>query len=239
MCRHRARRASTCNWCERIIWADAAHSKPRFIPEEVLRTSKIANLPLTGSQKDELRSEVEEFATGKWKNLCKRPLWEETGQGVDPKSMTMVEATKAEPAAFIGRIVAVKPGWGPYGGVAEAGYLQVEEVLVNRDEKVTPKVGDIVAILFPGGVVTISGTRICQDRAEGFYSPFVGDRVLVIGHLSRHDGVLFREVFRFPVVDGEVLAQPYRNLRSDQNAIELPSLRHELAVRPNARKEQP
>jgi len=46
-------------------------------------------------------------------------------------------------------------------------------------------------------------------------------------------------MYRFPVVGGEVLAQPYRNLRADQKSMDLRSLRHELAVRPNDRSEKP
>lgn len=215
----------------RILWANREQGKPRFIPEEVLRTSDIAALPLTDLQRYELRSEVAEFASGEWKNLCKRALWEGSSQGADPDAVTFLEATRTNPAAFIGQIVAVVPGWGPYGGVAEAAYLKVEEVLVTRDERATPKVGDTVAVLFSGGSVSIEGTRVCRNRAEGFYSPFVGDRILAIGHLSPHDGMLFRDSFRFPIVDDEVVAQPYRALRADQNAIELGSLRQELKVR--------
>jgi len=184
-----------------------------------------------------MAGQVAGFASGRWNNLCARPLWEDTGQGVDPDSVTMVQAVTAGPAAFVGRLVAVEPGWGPYGGVAEAGYLRVEEVLVNRAAHAAPSVGDIVSILFPGGGVTIRGIRICQDRTEGFYAPIVGDRVLAIGRRSRNDSVLFRDVYRFPIMDDEVLAQPYRNLRSDQRSVALQLLENELMAFPNEGKD--
>lgn len=114
--------------------------------------------------------------------------------------------------------------------VGEMAYVEVEEVLTGKDESASPSVGTVVGVLFAGGVTIIDETTFCRERMSGFFRASIGDEVLVGGAMSRNDPNYFHVNFVFPIVDREVLAQPYSELTEDAVSISVKNLRNEIRL---------
>lgn len=213
-----------------ILWANAAHTVSAFIPQEILETTPIDELPLSDNIKSILRDQVESFSTRNYA-ACSPPAQDSLPQGAADTTYTFDEFISHLGAAFVGKIVHLEPGLSSVSlNAAEAAYIRVEEVLFERNSGRAPQEGAIVAAVFHGGRTVLGATPICRDWHDAYYRPVVGDRVLMAGGMSPDgDPLYFAGSTAFPLSsEGVVLSQPYMNLDAEERWISLGELRVDL-----------
>lgn len=209
---------------ERILWGGPAQDIPEFLPQSIVLGQELKDLPIDGIEKAALR---EEIRGQKERGSCSEA--EVAVQGSGSEVFTLAQLLARYGSVARGSIVAISPGWDVrHRQPAEAVYIVVDDVYFQRTADAAPAAGSIVGLVVSGGDVLIDGLQICKDRQPGTYEPTLGDDVLIAGNVSPDDSHFFRNSAIFPLVGGEVLAQPMRSLRADQHAIDVDELRRIL-----------
>jgi hypothetical protein len=215
-----------------ILWADKGHHTPVFIPERVLETKSLDELPLDSIGRHFLQEQVRRFAVHGYG--CDNPAEARQEQGSSEKTYSFEDLISQYPSAVVGSVIGVEPGWSNvHRHAAEAAYVQVDQVLFERHKGRAPLAGSVVGAIYPGGATTVGDTPICQNRNEGYYQPRTGDVVLIVGGIRpggdpRH----FIENMTFPLTqEGAIVSQPYMDLSEDARWMPLHDLRRALALR--------
>lgn len=214
-----------------ILFADSVHEHPLFLPQRVLESTPIDELPISSIEKKVLRSDVRNFSDEKRGYRCDSSEAQE--QGGQDLTYSFEDYLRLHPVVVTGRIIELVPEWSiQWMKVARAAYVEVEEVIWKKTTASAPAKGTVVGVIFPGGETVVGNTPICQDDRPGFYQPIKGDRVALAGRYLTEAPPFFEANSRFPIVDDEVLAQPLSALRADQHAKPLQEFRHQLRVNP-------
>lgn len=220
----------------RVLWGDAEHQVPMFIPQRLLETTPLDELPIDYVRRDFLESEVEKFQDERWGYRCNSSD-DESEQGADEVTFTFEEQLRRFPEVVVGQIEYVVPGWSVHHmRVAEAAYVRVEEILRDEGARLAQSGGMVLGVLFIGGKTVVGNTTLCEERRKGLYQPVTGDRIVVAGELLAEEPPFLHASLRFPVVKGDVLAQPYSALRADQRSRPVDQLREGLRSRTLTRR---
>lgn len=210
-----------------ILWADDAHTSAVFIPQQVLQRTPVAELPLDQAARIGLELEIANFKGRGY--TCNGGEFGPSEQGSADVTYSFEETLQQYPLAVVGEVVHVVSGWAVASSeAAEAAYVRVDEVLFEEEVGAAPAVGTVVGIFRRGGQVVIGDTTLCRDWPQGFYRPFVGDRIALTGYYRTEDPPFFIVAFRFPVVDDQLLAQPYGGLQKEETVRSLGDLRSRL-----------
>lgn len=171
-----------------IIWQDASHSKPQFIPLEVLEHG-VKSLPGTERLQRQLNRTADANSLGDGTSPCDQPPIGDTfilpGQEKPPPP-SISSLLQTFGASFAGRVVGVTPGWrtDEFGGHA-ASLIAVEvlEVFADRHPNLRPRA--TVTYLQDSGRFTLGTAMHCTEDPR-FQSAKIGDELLIMG---RYDNV--------------------------------------------------
>lgn len=213
---------------EQILWQDERHTVALFLPENVTVQNRVEELPMKDYQKVILEQTVDWFRDTAEDPGCfreERPA----GQGAAETARPLPKLVVEQDVSFVGRVRTLIGGYSPwYQRVVTAAYLEVEEVLHGQEVASAPKPPELVAILFRGGRTTIAGTPLCGEAAEGFDTPFEGQRFLVAGRPWAKHALYFRDEVRLPIEGNQVIPQPVAELDKHQLPVALSTLRNEV-----------
>jgi hypothetical protein len=207
---------------ERILWLDAAHTEPLFIPGSLPGWNDLDELPLGEHGRHRL-----EFLLGVRSDpVSDKPLCHSMGAfpaaGSDPKALPLARLIAEGPVSVLGEVVAVVQGWSGYHGHAgRLVYVEVKRVLRDPAETLAP--GSLLAYAIHGGELMVEGILLCSQEDTGFYQPRPGDWVLLSGRPWSAEPLFLDVTTVFPIEGGQVRAQPYPQLQagSDESVEEL------------------
>lgn len=214
---------------EQVLSFGPGASNLLFVPESKLADTSLETAPVSDTERQYLRSVVEKFRDPRWGSRCQPNRSEPPVQGSAEDTRTFEDVLRDQEIVFVGTIVEIVPGWSCWTGqVARMAYVEVQEILriAEHEPGVTP--GRVLGILFKGGSTRIAGTQICEEVRPGFYQPVLGDQVVVGGKVLEADENFFYRRVLFPVLGGEILAQPYTDLAKDEIALDLRRLGRRL-----------
>jgi len=209
------------------LWLDGSHERALFVPEGTLQEAEIDKLPISEGAREILKRQVEKFKREQ-NDYCDSPSTT-AEQGVLQETFTFEEILASNEIVLVGIVEDIVHGWSPWTNrISHVAYMRVDEIVMGSTVDDAPTVGDTVAVLFEGGRTLVAGTLICGKPIEGLYTPALEDKVLLSGDAWPSDPRFFNARARFPIVGGELVAQPYKNLRKDQLSRPLTTVREEL-----------
>lgn len=224
----------------RILWSGREKSEPVFLPEALLMSEDVDDLPVDRFAKDVLRRELRKFNDERWRGRCNFAEDRLAVQGSDDRTISLGDYLERMPSVVLGTILRVEAGWDfRLSHVAEVAYVRIDEVLAERSESAAPATGSIVGVLFPGGRVFVSGIELCKDRRSGLYQPSRGQTILIGGKVSIDDSVHLRSQIVLPVIGNQVLAQPLPRLDAGESVKDLDSLRLRLRFSVDRERRRP
>lgn len=217
-----------------ILWQDAKHSQALFIPEPLLRSSELSELPiselslLTLNTLVDLRRNPPSYYPGNPRfgpdDGCRtshEPLPEEPVDG----AKALLETLRETPVVFTGHVLDIHIGWDAWGNaVGSIAWIQIDHVLRDTGSDLMDQLR-IAILLESGGQLTIGDTEICTVKVDtGLHSPSVGDHVLIAGAAGVFADPRFIATYlRFPIRDGKLQPQPYPNVK-ERDAVDLDSV---------------
>lgn len=222
---------------KRILWKSDQDGKALFVPEAAIAEyATLAELPLEAEQIQSLSIARDKFlnperyypphAIRLSLTDCRESSYGGTIQGSSPDAENLPNLLKKVGVAFVGRVVAVVPGFDFRASrIAQAVYLRPLEVLSAPESF---KASNLLVYTRSGGRLRIHGVELCQEEVEGFHSPSVGDELLALAFLSPLEQGIVNVAWIFPIKEGHIIPQPYTTLVSEQEPIELLNLRYEL-----------
>lgn len=153
------------------------------------------------------------------------------GMPVVPESrpqITAVDMIRGQPTAIVGSVKGTMVSATFEGLVTTLIFVQVSEVL--NDNSGTISFGDLVTFEQPWGEFEIRQSRLCTAAPEGVLQIEEGDMVIVSGsmfywnekHIETTDSGYFR------VDDGLIVYSPRRKEFSNEEALDISTLRREL-----------
>lgn len=226
-----------------VLWMDEEKGKTIFVSESTLNEESLSNHPSLEYFRTRLRMKREPEM---YKHLYHGQIIPEcegrmtrSPQGAATLTKSLSEIILGKPAAFVGRVEQLVPGWDSWHEeVAMLAYLEVEEVIHSNSPTPAPVVGQRIGVLFSGGSIAIHGTIVCDKIDESFYSPRLDDRVIVTGAGWKSDARFFVKSEVFPMVGDEILPQPYPSLQEAARSDSLTNLRSLSVARFKTRRNQ-
>lgn len=230
-----------------IIWQDdASDHRALFIPESVLESTRVEDLPISESsyktfpvpRNHPAKNQRElQSVPGSW---CRETSLDAPNyaRASAPRSDAVdVLGRVASDYAILGHVVAATKGWHEQLAVpVRMSYVLVDEILHSRlGREASVHVGDVLATVSFGGYVDIyvEDVLICRGIGPEFYVPEPGDQVLLIGGAATQQvesGVVYFEwPLTFQVISGEVQPQPYPQIL-DRDPVPLDRIRSFLAA---------
>jgi hypothetical protein len=201
---------------EHIVWGSNPPDRTRFIPVSRLQEAKRSSLP---AHPDEI-ARIEELvrhsrATRSQGEDSYCSSFSDGGSSRKPASYarSLVEHLHFMPLTGYGTVTEVVLGLS-LGRVATLVYVEVEEIwhcpqpAANR----TVAVGDVVAVLQQKGRIEVDGEILCNATDEILGTPEVGTKVVFGGGTFEGDPYYIGRGLLLPVVDGQILPQPYKAL---------------------------
>lgn len=209
---------------QRMIWSSIEKQRPLFIPQDLLASLSLEKLPLSEREKKDLELRLEyqrhpelypkQIPSGRLAECRERAS--SGGQGSAPQAKDFAELLGDTEVAFVGTIERVEAGLDPrLIEAVEMAFVRVDKVVHRQKGVEAAQEESTVAILSPGGRITIEGTVLCDDRREGFYHPRPGDRILAAGWIGEEDERFIDGAYVFPLDGEEIHVQPYAFLRKD------------------------
>lgn len=222
---------------EGILWNDAKHQDALFIPESLLNTVPLNELPLRDADRRALETTLKTdspapmMVGGRMTPDCALTD-EHSGIGEpSPEAVHLPEFLKSSRVLFVGRVVKVFLGWNaPYRHVSSMVEVRVEQVL--HAYKDWPRVDSLVFYEQRHGEFYVGDHRLCDLTVSGrdSFRAVRGQRVLVTGIDHDLNPKLVLGAIAWPVSSrGDVVPQPYRAVLPE--LVSLSSLRLAFAER--------
>ncbi len=169
-------------YSDQIIWSPTDPTNALFVPQEVLDTTPLDELPMDTFDVDRMRQTIE-FAkrdsrgsrpSVSWRGKHERwPLSEKARRSVD-------QLIAADSLAFIGTVEDTVPGWSNWSFKPETAiYLRVDEILRNEDDFL--ELGKVVAMTDSQATINLYGVEASGTHPEDFWVPRTGDQILFTG----------------------------------------------------------
>ena len=203
---------------EGILWNDANHQEALFIPEALLNTAPLSELPLRDADRRALETTLKSDSPapmmigGRMTPDCALTD-EHSGIGEpSPEAVHLSEFLRSSRVLFVGRVVNVFLGWNaPYRHVSSMVEVRVEEVL--HAYRGWPRVGSLVFYEQRHGEFYVGDHRLCDLTVSGrdSFRAVRGQRILVTGIDHDLNPKLVLGAIAWPVSSrGDVVPQPYR-----------------------------
>lgn len=220
-------------WSRQLIRLSEQSKSVIFLPENLLQSVPLEDLPIRAEDRSLLRSVVRDTSSGR-RPRCAPSRWSGRPGTVEP-FRDLPEMIANSESSFVGTIQSVESGWSPWlAHVAQLADVRIESVVHNIGSgQLQP--GAEVWILFRGGQIRFQDVEICEDPPTGFYRPEVGNTILSTGWPG-WDPRFFNATATFKVEDGMVVPEPFSNL--DPHAIPRPLGLIEERVRQELRSGQ-
>jgi hypothetical protein len=214
-----SRGSSATAYDRQIVWHDKEHKRVMFVPEKLLNTHRLEDLPLEEEERNRIKRaldmprllEEREKQFGRKLTPCGQ-IYAPSPAGSSPDAMPLRDRVRSSDLAMIGHVEAVIPGWSVWESrVQGMVYFRVDEVL--RDTAHQVSIGDVLTISQTGGSILVRGAKLCTESLPGFYAAKKGDRFLALGILYDHaDPRSLEGAYVFHIDDGKILPQPYSNV---------------------------
>lgn len=204
---------------QRLIWGDNEPERAIFVPEEVLASRPLEDIPMGTYLRDDLlstlnyrRNPLRHLITGKPLGVDCRRSSEPAAPGSSPRAEELLDAILGRDAAVLATVDYVVPGWGhTYAGPETAVYGTVIEALHDTVGTFRPRAE--VSFLRSGADIRVQGVQLCSEPAKGEHEARPHDRLLIIGYASKtNPGLLYTNTV-FPVEQGTLTAQPLAHIK--------------------------
>jgi hypothetical protein len=224
-----------------IVWESAAARQALFLPESALDSMALEELPLSAEKRESLTLllDVQRHPEKYYPPVVAQRMMGACLEAdpVEPRASAgevylLDELLARSPIVYLGQVEGVVEGLDlRTGKPAQAAAVRIDRAIVQAGSFRAGKKGEVRNVLFPGGSLTVYGTKLCLEPPKGFYRPQVGDWVVFGGIPSEDDPAYFRQSLVFPV-DGEMVqVQPYPALSRAAEPRSISSLFDALAVR--------
>jgi hypothetical protein len=178
-----------------IIWRDESKdpvidegARPvfaEFIPEDLLNSIPVDELPLLPDQKRELGVSIERGrgpvfdGRGRLSSPCRAPQGGSFGPRIiGTTAQPLVERLRESPFVLAARVVDQVAGWSN-GRAKTAFFLKPETILRDWDSCID--FDKTYVTLVEGAQLQIDGSLVCSDIHPGYYWPKVGDKMFISG----------------------------------------------------------
>lgn len=206
----------------RILWSETNPQLAHFLPQRVLESQPLSELPLSdwgtrsleGAITLELHPQIEPLLGRNLPRDCE-PSPSALIGGADRDAKDIPDEVLEGEVSVLATVEEVVPGWEvtlakPHG----AAYAVVDTVV--RDTTRTLHIGSRVVFLRLGANIAMQGASLCQEPASDFQYPEHGIRFLVNGNLSKvNEGLLYAHT-AFPVEGSRILLQPFPWVRDSR-----------------------
>ena len=211
---------------ETILWKDSQQEHALFIPASLLRTIDLAPLPISTEEFRTLERVIDSSIGQSFQEQRREKFLEHVAtRKQQPDFLGLAQATTF---TFIGRVTHRITGWSVWsGGVAKAIYVEVEEVLHDLNQVLTP--GDVLVYFEFGGEAIILQVPVWTPlEAEGLDFALPGRAVLIHGDFYGENRRVVLPFGRFPIVKGRAYA--YKDYTLEEPAsVSVGGLRQSLA----------
>ena len=165
----------------RVLWLDAEHHRPYFIPETIL-FGGVKGAEVDAALVEEVRRRVEAKAAERGECAkCGMPVIGDVFGG--PQRLPLTDELRTRrPLAFVATVESVTPGIDVlYGYVTSLVTLRVSEAITG-EESLAP--GTLLTYYQQSGSMYVGKVELCTEPLTK-YAPRVGDRVLLVGARDR------------------------------------------------------
>ncbi len=205
-------------YSDQIIWSPRNQTVALFVPQEVLDTTPLEELPVDELALERMRGaiDVAERKPGESRrSVCwhaKHERWPLSENG----RKSIEELIEAESLAFVGTVEDTVPGWSNWVfKPVTALYLRVDEILKNQDNFL--QLGQVVAQTELQATINLYGVEACSTYPDDFWEPHRGDHLLFSG-LRYEEGSARHPYFVngliFLVRGEQIVPQPMDGLRN-------------------------
>jgi len=201
---------------EHIVWSRSQPERTEFIPVHRLQAAARSSLPAHPDEIDEVEQMVQLSRSNPTQGKEIECLdFSDGGASGKPSAFarSLVDLLHFISLTGYGTVTEVVLGLAR-GHVATLVYIEVEEIW-HCPQPAGPRavaVGDVVAISQQKGQIEIDGQVLCNATDEVLETPEVGTKVVFGGGTVESDPYYIGQGLLLPIVEGQILPQPYRGL---------------------------
>lgn len=201
---------------EHIVWMSNPPDRTEFIPVSRLQEAARTSLPSHPDEIDRVEQKVRRSEANSFKGEeidCGHSSESAAAWRPSGSARSLVDLLHFVPLTGYGTVTEVVLGLGR-GQVATMVYVEVEEIWgcpLPAGAR-TVALGDVVSISQEKGRIEIDGQPLCNATDQILGTPDIGTKVIFGGSPVASDPYYIGRGLLLPVVDGQILPQPYEAL---------------------------